>query len=124
MSSSELSADVLDLIGRHLDSMAQVEVLLLLHRTKGLSWRAAAVSSELRMEPMAAAAHLATLVAHGLDTSDAPGSYRYEPATGALERAVDNLRAAYTARPVALVTAIYSGPSRSFSDASRIRRRS
>ncbi|MBA2321795.1 MAG: hypothetical protein H0V89_11665, partial [Deltaproteobacteria bacterium] len=47
MSDTELPADVLDLITRHLDSMTQVEVLLLLHRTKGRSWQAVAVAQEM-----------------------------------------------------------------------------
>ncbi len=127
MSVAELPADVLDLITRHLDSMTQVEVLLLLHRTKGRSWQAVAVAQEMRTVPAAAETQLASLVKVGLAATDpsAPGTYRYEAATPALERAVENLRVIYASRPVSLVTALYSRPARavqSFADAFRVRR--
>ena len=126
MSAPELPADVLDLIARHLDSMAQVEVLLLLHRGAQQEWQAYQVAHELRIETLAAAAHLETLAANRLARSDdaAPASYRYAPATPALEQAVDNLRVAYNTRPVTLVNALYARPARairSFADAFRIR---
>ena len=123
---AELPADVLDLIARHLDSMAQVEVLLYLHRGAEQRWQAYQVAQELRIETLAAAAHLETLAANRLAGSDgaAPPSYRYEPATPALGQAVENLRVAYNTRPVTLVNALYARPPRairSFAEAFRIR---
>ena len=125
MSENELAPDVLDLIARHLDSMAQVEVLLL-RRTRARSWQDYEVAQELRTETRAAAAQLETLAANRLAATDGatPPSYRYEPATSALDRAVDHLRVAYDTRPVTLVNALYGRPARairSFADAFRIR---
>ena len=123
---SDLPADVLDLIARHLDSMAQVEVLLFLHTGRAQGWQAYQVAQELRIQTPAAAEHLETLASNRLATSDdaTPASYRYDPATPALGEAVENLRVAYNTRPVTLVNALYARPARairSFADAFRIR---
>ena len=127
MSDAGLPTDVLDMIARHLDSMEQVQVLLVLRRDAARTWPVDAMAGEVRATREKIAAALATLAANQLvsvETGD-PRTYRYSPVTPALEAAVDNLEIAYNTRPVTLVKALYNRPPRaiqSFADAFRLRK--
>lgn len=107
--------------------MAQVEVLLHLHRSPGRAWRPGELAETLPFGTMECARHLAALETHGLAAEDPAnrGGYVYAPTSEALAAAVDNLRVAYDTRPVTLVKALYSRPApavRAFADAFRIRK--
>jgi uncharacterized membrane protein YccC len=122
----DLPEELLDLIARHVDSMARAEVLLLLHRCADRAWRPEDAADALHVLVPATAQHLEALTASRLVRAEGePRAYRYAPATPALHAAVEELRVAYDTRPVTLVRAIYERPStavRSFADAFRIRR--
>jgi hypothetical protein len=110
-----------------LDSIAQLELLLLLQRTAPDEWTAEQLAAELRIEPSWALAQLALLGANGLLTECEPGSgrYRFDPATPALAKAVEALAACYGEQRVTVVSVLYSRPVdriRVFADAFRIRR--
>ena len=126
MSDLGLPAELLELLCRQVDPLAEVEVLLLLHRTPERAWRAEEAAAELRVDAGATARHLAALTAGRLlRREDEPPAYRYAPATPALHAAVGQLRVVYDTRPVSLVRLLYEGPSqavRSFADAFRIRK--
>jgi hypothetical protein len=111
-----------------IDSIAELETLLLLHRDATASWDAPRVAAELRVEPRSAEAQLTTLAERGLlrpVNDDAARGWRYAPATSALARAVDALAAAYENRRVSVVEFLYSKPAvdklRVFADAFRLR---
>lgn len=122
-----LPTDVLDLIARHLDSMEQVQALLVLRREPDRFWQVNEIATDVRASPEKVAAVLAILHDNKL-VSVAPGdpkSYRYSPATAALRTSVDNLEVAYNTRPVTLVKALYDRPARSiqsFAEAFRLRK--
>ena len=126
MSDLSLPAELLELLCRQVDPLAQVEALLLLHRTPDRAWRAAEAAAELRVDARTTGRHLAALAAGRLLRSEEePPAYRYAPATPALHAAVEQLRVVYDTRPVSLVRLLYEGPSqavRSFADAFRIRK--
>ena len=126
MSDLGLPAELLELLCRQVDPLAEVEVLLLLHGAPERAWRAEAAAAELRVDARTTARHLAALVAGRLLQSEGdPPAYRYAPASPTLHAAVVQLRALYDTRPVSLVRLLYEGPSqavRSFADAFRIRR--
>jgi len=122
-----LPADVLRLIAESLESMEQVEILLLLRGDDARVWTADAIAVQLRLHGGSAAKNAAALAGHGLLVADgsSPPAYRYAPQTAALRAAVDGLLVAYNTRPVTLVKAIYDRPAtalRSFADAFRIRK--
>lgn len=121
------------LVLRHLDSMEQAEILLLLRAEPERAWTAEETASRLRIDPQSAARRLRSLAEGGLiareaDASGAGGAaaYYYAPESDDLRRAVDALAVAYNERPVSLVKLLYSRPTdataRSFADAFRIRR--
>lgn len=120
-----LTLPVRQLLDR-LDSIAQLELLLLLHRTAPDEWTAARLAAELRIEPAWALEQLALLRDRDLLVECEPGSgrYRFDPATPALAKSVEALAACYGEQRVTVVSVLYSRPIdriRVFADAFRIR---
>ncbi|HSJ97049.1 MAG TPA: hypothetical protein VLC53_08250 [Myxococcota bacterium] len=110
-----------------LDSIAQLELLLLLQRTAPDEWTAEQLAAELRIEPAWALEQLALLGARQLLAESEPGSgrYRFDPATPALAKSVEALASCYSELRVTVVGVLYSRPVdriRVFADAFRIRR--
>ncbi len=123
MSRNELPASVQKLIESHLQSAADVEVILLLHRTER-EWTGLDVARELRIDDGQAAEILARLRRRRL-LSAAGERYRYSPRTAALDEAVTTLARIYPTYRVAIVAHIYAHPSwpiTDFSDAFRLRK--
>ena len=124
---NDIPGDVRTLIGRHIDSVVQLELLLLLHRGRDRTWTADDVARELRIEPAWTAAQLDQLVERRLlrAVEKKPPSYRYDPATPELGQTIESLARAYADRRVTLIALIYSKPTvslRTFADAFRFRK--
>lgn len=127
MSTSAIPKHVERFIAEFIDSVEQLEVLLLLQRTAPTEWNADAIARELRIAPESAGARLQVLRVLGLlDASGGdPPSFRYAPANGELDRCVRGLAEAYATRRVSVITLIFSKPDdaiRSFADAFRLRK--
>ena len=109
-----------------IDSIAQLEVLLLLHRSAPQAWDAAQVGGELRIEPAWAAEQLALLRERQLLVESPPdsGLHLFEPASPDLAKAVELLAGSYADRRVAVIALLYSRPAgiRAFADAFRFRK--
>lgn len=128
MADGDLPAEVRQLIARHLATMEQVDVLLLLARTPERWFAVDEIRTELRLADSALPPRtFRELESAGLiaTESHAASRYRYAPATAGLRRAVELLAIAYNERPVTLVRAIYSRPTavQSFEDAFRLRKK-
>src|SRR4051812_6631211 len=110
----ELPREVRDLVARRLDSMEEVEVLLLL-AGESAELTMDQIRERLRLPPSALPmTSLHRLVANGLISEASRGgtiSYRYTPATAEVRRAVEQLAVAYNQRPVTLVRLVYHRPS-------------
>ena len=130
VSIEEIPQDVRSLINDHIESVAQLEALLLLQAHPQQDFPAAEVGKELRIEPNWAAEQLTHLCARGLAAClDAgPGNlpvFRYGPRSVEIDRAVAGLARAYADRRVSVITLIFSKPVdklRSFTDAFKLRR--
>jgi hypothetical protein len=125
MSAGGIPHAVRGFVGAHIESVGQLEVLLLLHSRRDEDWTAGAVQRELRVAPEAAASRLADLRTRGLVKEEPAGTYRYAP-TSELAPVVDALAEAYAARKVSVIKLIYSKPSEqvtTFADAFRFRRK-
>jgi len=125
--SGALPDNVKNFIAGHIDSAVQLELLLLLHRTRGRTWDAASVGNDLKIDAGWAGSQLANLCQQGLlGCSEAsPAVYQYQPRTAELDAAVAALAAAYNDRRVSVISLIYSKPTdnlRAFADAFRIRK--
>lgn len=124
---SELTDPVRRFIADNINSVAQLEVLLLLRQDPQRAWNAEDVARSLYSGQTLIAAHLADWESRGFFAAapDQPGCFRYAPASPELDALADGLAEAYKVRRVSVITAIYSRPVdkvRTFADAFRLRK--
>lgn len=128
MPEAEVPYELRELIVRHLDSMEQVETLLLLARSEPRAWSVGDVAQELRWSVRGAQQCLEDLIRGPLVRrvgSGAGATYEFAP-TPADRGTVSTLMQLYDTRPLLLGRLIYDRPptvARSFADAFRIRRK-
>ena len=120
-----LPADVHQFLYQNIESVEQLEVLVLLLRRAQRGWSPDEVARELYSHPVSISRRLAMLLARGLLREIEPGCYQYAPRTPELHATVVRVADSYQERRVAVITLIASKPVenvRAFSDAFRIRR--
>jgi AraC-like DNA-binding protein len=120
-----LPQDVHQFLHRNIDSVEQLEVLILLLEHPDRGWSPDEVARVLYSHPASIARRLAMLLGQDLLREIEPGCYQYAPRTGELHATVLRVSEMYRERRVAVVTLIASKPIenvRAFSDAFRIRR--
>jgi DNA-binding IclR family transcriptional regulator len=123
----QLSEIVRRLVESHIQSVAKLEVLLLLRQRPSERLTANQVAQTLYMQPSMMASLLVELVRSGLieANEESPPRYQYKPRSQELGSAMDELATLYQNRRVAVVGLIHSAPSdqmRKFADAFRIRK--
>lgn len=121
-----LPDDVARFLHQHIDSVEQLEVLLLVRFSPGRSWSPEDMARELYSHPTSIAQRFQSLLGRGLLRESAPGHYQYAPRSTDLDRLVAHLAETYRERRVAVISLIASKPMenvKAFSDAFRIRRR-
>lgn len=114
-------------IVRNIDSVAQLEALLLLRANAGQLWQPETVARRLYIQPVTAAALLRGLHERELImlAQPEPAAYKYGPTTAELVRRVEDLAVAYARQLVTVTNLIHSkasGEIQSFADAFRLRR--
>ena len=125
---ADLSDSLQDFLRRYIDSVEQLEILLLL-RSSGRPWTASEITRELATSAVSAAARLDSLASARLAVRSGDGdgrTYAYKPADAKIRRAVDELAEVYPRRRVAIITFIFAAPDdslRDFSNAFRLRRK-
>lgn len=121
-SQNPVPIDVRDFIDRYVESIAQLEALLLLHGTSQERWSAANVAKRLYANEGDIDKTLARLCSHRL-LSLADGTYRFECGRE-LQQEVDRLEAVYSKHLVAVTNLIHSKPRRisEFADAFKFRK--
>lgn len=106
-----ISDGVRQFIERHIRSVEQLELLLLLRRSAGRSWTAEEASRELRTRPSSVAPRLAELAGAGLVAcSDAAYAY---PSPGPREDVLSELERAYARYRARVISIIFSTPAES-----------
>jgi hypothetical protein len=113
-------------IADHIDSVLQLEILLLLQGQPQKEFSVAEVAAELRVDVGFVNEQLSNLCARGmLACDDASKTYRYGPRSTEMQQAIQGLRTAYTDRRVSVISLIFAKPVdklRSFADAFRLRK--
>lgn len=116
------------LLSEHIESVAQLDVLLLLRSWHDRLVDAQEVAREMRTSPELADTALGRLTRSGLARveieADGRPRFGYAPESKELERAVEELASAYSTHKTAVVALIFSGPADSiqgFADAFRLR---
>jgi hypothetical protein len=123
MPDAAIPDEVREFLLRQIDSVAELEALILLRKTEEQSWTADSVSRRLYVSEPAAAEILAHLAAAGLCVSD-NGSYRYRPATAEQRETVDDVAEIYARYLIPVTNLIHTKPARiqQFADAFRFRK--
>jgi hypothetical protein len=119
----ELPAAIAQFVTLNLDSVAELEALLLVHGTSGERWDAHRLARRLYITDPEATAVLHKLRRRGFVSHDEAG-FRYLPQAEALRLEVDALAAAYPRFLIAITQLIHAKPRtalREFSDAFRFR---
>ena len=119
-----ISPDVHRFVTERIHSVAQLELLLMLHRDPTVEWTAEAAAREMRYPADWAAAELLGFRRAGL-VGKRGGAYRFRPRS-ALAHVVDELAETFSRRRSTVTALIFSGAGKDvqrFSDAFRIPRK-
>ena len=127
MSAESLPASVRQLLSRHIKSVEQLEVLLLLRSNSQRAWTASQVYDVVRSSQCSIQARLQTFVTEGFVAEDKgpPQTFRFAPKDQNLQSAVDQTAAAYQTSRVRVIEAIFApeaDPVQSFADAFKLRK--
>lgn len=129
MTENDIPEPVRRLLAEHIDSIEQIEVLMLLRAQPEREWSAEEVNRELRSSVMSIQDRLGGLAAMGFLVAREAGAdlvYRYAPASDEVRGVIDALEAVYKARRFSVINLIYAKPESdvmSFSEAFRITRK-
>ena len=124
MQESGVPAPVRRFIAGHIESVGQLEVLLLLRAAADKEWTTDEVARAVVTQPASAAGWLEQLRSDAL-LGHSDGRYRYSPPGAEVERAIDDLAESYAKYRVAVIGLIFAKPSeqvRDFPEAFRLRR--
>lgn len=120
--SAELPENLRRLLIAHIDSIEQLEVLLLLHRDGTRAWRTDEIATELRTSLESASSRLEDLRRRRLAEGD---GQTYTLGRGPEARDVAELATLYRTRRVSVINYIFTKPAdriRSFADAFKLRK--
>jgi hypothetical protein len=112
---SDLPPSTRDFIIRHIVSVEELEVLLLLHEGKDRDWSPAEINDRLRSQESSIGKWLEALVSLGL-AERASGRYRFAPASEELRRETAAIADAYRERRIKVIELIFSKPSENLLD--------
>ena len=124
MSPAELPEQVRRLVLEGLDTVTELEALLMLRGTPGRAWTSDAVSTRLYVRPAVAVQALGALTRRGF-LLEADDGFTYQPVSPDLADDVTALAKAYSTSLIAVTQLIHAKPSSSLQDfarAFRIRR--
>jgi hypothetical protein len=123
MAQEIIPADLRDFILRHIDSIAQIEALLLLRRNPNEKWDAAKTAKRLYIGEQQAADTLARLCSEGL-LNCRDGLYRYVTEPADQEHMIARLADVYARHLIPVTNLIHSKPRRirEFADAFKLRK--
>lgn len=123
MTDEPIPPELRDFILRYVDSVAQLEALLLLYLEKSTTWSATKLSKRLYIRTGEAEGILARLLADGFATP-VEGGYSFSSKSSEQEHLLEQLGDAYSTRLIPLTNLIHSKPARirEFSDAFKIRK--
>jgi hypothetical protein len=122
--SRDISEPVKRLIAERIDSIPELEAILLLREHPNERWTAMETGQRLYVSTIVASHILSELAGRGFFSCD-ESSYRYDPATAELAALVDALADAYAHHLVEVTHMIHGKPSasvRQFADAFRLRK--
>jgi len=120
----DISLELKQFVEHHIESVPQLEALILLRKEPQCEWQAADISKALYIPEDVAASLLADFVRRGFAIMAPPekAKFVYRTRDDASDRLIEQLQAAYFDRRVAVISLIYSKPLnkvQTFADAFR-----
>ncbi len=125
MATSRLPLDIKSFLIESIDSVAHLEVLLMLFADPNKEWTPEAVSKESRSNMTAATLQLESLVRNGLFKHTDSKKYKFQPINPEMHDLVKRLVGFYHDSPVAVVSCIYEKPVdklKGFADAFKLKK--
>jgi hypothetical protein len=128
--SDELISDIVrDFIASNIDSIAELEALLLIRREPQLKWTAADLAERLYTSPAQAEGAMVKLTERGLSCikEGKPVTYYYRPSSPELDRIVGEVADTYSRYLIQVTNLIHSKPQmkvQQFADAFKLRSKS
>jgi len=126
MGFDSIPEDVEQFIRKRIDSVAQLEALLMMRSAPQAEWSVAVLAKRLYVSEKQAADLLARLFTDGfLIKAGSPSLYRYQPNSDELRQFVDRVAESYSKHLVPITNLIHSKPQtrvREFADAFKLRR--
>lgn len=122
--SNEFPADVKEFIGKHIHSVAQLEILLMLRTEPEQTWTSVEITKTLYLESQMVTQLLTDIVQRGFAVQIESG-FRYQPANDTDRHLIERLAQVYQERRVAVIAEIFSKPIdfiKAFADAFRLRK--
>jgi hypothetical protein len=123
MADQTIPDDLRDFILQYIDSISQLEALLILRSDPGVAWRAPDLAKRIYVTPQRTAELLSRLYADGfVVVSD--GAYRFSCQDDEVRDKVGRLAELYVGHLIPVTTLIHSKPSRirEFADAFKLRK--
>lgn len=109
MTGAAISQQVLQFIAEQIDTVPQLECLLLLHQHRSRVWIAEEIAARVYISPQVAREILETLQRRGLIASEGdPPRYRFNPGGPASDELIGQVASEYQQRLVPLATFIHS----------------
>ena len=108
---SDLPAGIRDFLSRHIASVEELEILLLLHDGKDRDWTPAEINERLRSQEISISKWLEALVTLKLVRRSSGSRYQFAPASEALARDTAELAEVYRERRIKVIELIYSKPN-------------
>ena len=127
MANEALPAPVRQLIARYIQSVEQLEVLLLLRSQPQRAWTVGEVYDVIRSSQPSIAARLQTFASDGFlaEEKGPPQTFRFAPQDENMRSALDQTATAYQTWRVRVIEAIFTpaaDPVQSFADAFKLRK--
>jgi hypothetical protein len=125
VSESEISKEVLEYIAEHINSLEQLEILLLLKDQPTREWTAEAVFTVIQSSQSSVSQRLQEFGEKGLLIQRQTGLFQYAPKDESLAQTIHALSAAYKERRMKVIELIYRKPIdevQSFADAFKLRK--
>lgn len=116
-----------EFVSQQIESLAQLETLLLMRQDPARRWDCAELSRALYITTDMCAGLVGELVQRGfvVKVADGEDQFQYRPANPRFDQLLGELAVIYQQRRVAVITQIYSKPQKkvqTFADAFRLRR--
>jgi hypothetical protein len=121
--SEPLPAELREFLENHIDSIAQLEALLLLRDAPGVVWDVQATAGRLYVSEQEALSALAHLAMHGL-IARSESRFTFDPQSEELSRGVALLAEYYRAYLIPITNLVHSKPRRiqQFADAFKLKK--